>query len=36
VQLGPLAGIRTDTCSWNTSVLACVGDGKFVLQRFAG
>jgi hypothetical protein len=36
VQLGPLSDIRSDTCSWNTSVLACVGEQDFVLQRFAG
>jgi outer membrane protein assembly factor BamB len=35
VQLGPLAGIRTSTCSWDTTHLACVAGEDFVLQRFA-
>ena len=34
--LGPLDGVRSETCSWNTSVIACVGDKDFRLQRFAG
>jgi molecular chaperone HscA len=33
--LGPLNDVRTDTCSWNTSVIACVADNDFVLLRFA-
>ncbi|MGX6603671.1 Hsp70 family protein [Micromonosporaceae bacterium Da 78-11] len=36
VELGPLQKIRSETCSWNTSVLACAGDTDFVLQDFAG
>jgi Hsp70 protein/putative pyrroloquinoline-quinone binding quinoprotein len=35
VELGPAADIRTATCSWNTSVLACVADTDFVLRDFA-
>ena len=35
VELGPLKDIRSSTCSWNTSVLACVGDTDFTLQNFA-
>jgi outer membrane protein assembly factor BamB len=34
VQLGPLADIRSATCSWDTSHLACVAADDFVLQRF--
>ncbi|WP_327029348.1 Hsp70 family protein [Micromonospora sp. NBC_01740] len=46
-ELGQLADVRSDTCSWNTSVIAC-GAGRqsgdagaespygFVLYRFAG
>jgi molecular chaperone HscA len=36
VELGALTDIRTQTCSWNTSTLACVGDEDFVIERFAG
>jgi hypothetical protein len=39
VQLGPLNDVRTDTCSWNKTVIACVsdkGDVKdFVILKFA-
>jgi hypothetical protein len=34
VPLGYLSDIRSDTCSWNTSSLACVADKDFVLQEF--
>jgi hypothetical protein len=34
--LGPMSDVRSQTCSWNTSVLACVADEDFVLQRFTG
>jgi hypothetical protein len=34
VPLGALSNVRSQTCSWNTSVIACVGDENFVLQRF--
>jgi outer membrane protein assembly factor BamB len=34
VQLGPLSDVRSETCSWNTSVLACVAEKDFVLQHF--
>jgi hypothetical protein len=36
VPLGALRDVRSQTCSWNTSVIACVADETFVLQRFAG
>jgi len=36
VPLGSLAGIRSSTCSWDTTHLACVADEDFVVQRFAG
>ncbi|XVV12343.1 Hsp70 family protein [Actinoplanes sp. CA-131856] len=35
VQLGPLQGVRTSSCAWNTSLLACVADKDFVVTRFA-
>lgn len=35
VQLGPLNDVRADTCSWNTSLVACVADKDFVTERFA-
>ncbi|MBL7254538.1 Hsp70 family protein [Paractinoplanes lichenicola] len=35
VQLGPLRGVNTDTCSWNLTHLACATDKDFVLIRFA-
>ncbi len=34
--LGALSDVRSQTCSWNTSVIACVAGENFVLQRFAG
>jgi molecular chaperone HscA len=36
VPLGSFSDIRSDTCAWNTSMLACVADKDFVLQQFAG
>jgi hypothetical protein len=35
-SLGPLDGVRSSTCSWDTSYLACVTDKEFVIQRFVG
>ena len=35
VPLGSFTDVRADTCSWDTSMLACVADKDFVLQRFA-
>jgi molecular chaperone HscA len=35
VPLGYLSDVRSQTCSWNTSTLACVADKDFVLQEFA-
>ena len=35
VELGLARAISTSTCSWNTSVLACVGKEDFVLLDFA-
>jgi outer membrane protein assembly factor BamB len=34
--LGSFVDIRSDTCSWNTAVLACVAEKDFVIQTFAG
>ena len=34
VQLGPLSDVRSETCSWNTSLVACVADEDFVMERF--
>jgi hypothetical protein len=34
-QLGPMSDVRSKTCSWNTSVIACVRDKDFMIQRFA-
>ncbi len=36
VPLGTFRDIRTDTCAWNTSMMACVADKDFVLHEFAG
>jgi len=36
VPLGSLADVRSSTCAWDTSHLACVADQDFVVQRFAG
>ena len=35
VQLGPLAGVRSASCSWNTEVIACIADKDLRWQRFA-
>jgi hypothetical protein len=35
VPLGALTKVRSATCSWDTAMLACVGDQDFMLQRFA-
>jgi len=36
VPLGPLSGVRSATCAWDTSAIACVAETDFVLQSFAG
>ncbi|GAA4594075.1 hypothetical protein BJY16_001204 [Actinoplanes octamycinicus] len=36
VQIGPLSDVRSGSCSWNTSMLACVGEKDFAIKRFAG
>jgi molecular chaperone HscA len=36
VPLGALDGVRSSTCAWNTTHLACVAAEDFVVQRFAG
>jgi outer membrane protein assembly factor BamB len=36
VQLGLLRDVRSGTCAWNTSMLACVAEKDFVITRFAG
>jgi hypothetical protein len=33
--LGPISDVRTASCSWNTSVIACVRDEDYVIHRFA-
>ncbi|MCY1142668.1 Hsp70 family protein [Actinoplanes sp. Pm04-4] len=35
VQLGPLADVQTDTCSWNTSHLACATQKDFIVVPYA-
>ncbi|HWG99486.1 MAG TPA: Hsp70 family protein [Pilimelia sp.] len=34
-ELGPLQQGRGGTCTWNTEVVACMGEEKFILWRFA-
>ncbi len=34
-QLGPLTGVRTESCSFNTELIACAGDKAFLIRRFA-
>ena len=34
-QLGPLTGVRTESCSFNTAVIACAGEEAFLIRRFA-
>ncbi|WP_250028257.1 Hsp70 family protein [Paractinoplanes maris] len=36
VQLGPLADVQTDTCSWNTTHLACATAKDFIVVQYAG
>ncbi|MCM4077321.1 Hsp70 family protein [Paractinoplanes hotanensis] len=36
VQLGPLADVQTDTCSWNSSHLACATRKDFIVVQYAG
>jgi outer membrane protein assembly factor BamB len=36
VPLGSFSDIRSDSCAWNTFMLACVAEKDFVLQTFAG
>ncbi|AGL21322.1 Hsp70 family protein [Actinoplanes sp. N902-109] len=36
VPLGALSGVRSATCVWDSSNLACVGDQDYQLQTFAG
>ena len=35
VPLGTVQKVRSSTCAWSTSALACVADKDFVLQTFA-
>ncbi|WP_433792440.1 PQQ-binding-like beta-propeller repeat protein [Actinoplanes sp. CA-252034] len=35
VNLGVLSEVRPDSCSWNTSVIACVAEKDYVIQSFA-
>ncbi|MFI7576592.1 hypothetical protein [Micromonospora sp. NPDC049497] len=34
-EMGQLEGVRSETCSWNTGVIACGAAKDFVLYRFA-
>jgi hypothetical protein len=34
--MGLLKGVRSESCSWNTEVIACGAEKEFVLYRFAG
>ncbi|MEH1165193.1 Hsp70 family protein [Micromonospora sp. CPCC 205539] len=34
-ELGELKNVRSETCSWNTHVIACGAEKDFVLYRFA-
>ena len=34
--VGALSDIRTSSCAWSTTTLACVGDKDFELIKFAG
>ncbi|MEV4281357.1 PQQ-binding-like beta-propeller repeat protein [Actinoplanes xinjiangensis] len=36
VSLGVLSEVRSGTCSWNTSVVACAADKDYVIHEFAG
>ncbi|WP_328343730.1 Hsp70 family protein [Micromonospora sp. NBC_00421] len=35
-EMGQLQGVRSGSCSWNTSVIVCGAERDFVLYRFAG
>jgi hypothetical protein len=35
-EMGVLAGVRSQTCSWNTVVIACLAADDLVIQRFTG
>ncbi|WP_431926433.1 Hsp70 family protein [Micromonospora wenchangensis] len=35
-EMGQLQGVRSESCSWNTSVIVCGAERDFVLYRFAG
>ncbi|MEU4618527.1 PQQ-binding-like beta-propeller repeat protein [Actinoplanes sp. NPDC023801] len=35
-ELGQVLDVRSDSCSWNTSVLACAAEEKYVVYSFAG
>jgi hypothetical protein len=36
VPLGALADVRSATCAWDTTHIACVAAEDFLVQRFAG
>ncbi|MFG2057164.1 Hsp70 family protein [Micromonospora sp. NPDC048930] len=36
VEMGQLMGVRSDSCSWNTQVIACGAEKELVLYRFVG
>ncbi|HEY0697605.1 MAG TPA: hypothetical protein VGD43_07325, partial [Micromonospora sp.] len=35
VELGSINEVRSESCSWNTTVMICGGAKNFVLRRFA-
>ncbi|MBY8873211.1 Hsp70 family protein [Micromonospora sp. PLK6-60] len=35
-EMGQLPGVRSETCSWNSAVIACGAEKDFVLYRFTG
>ncbi|WFE94349.1 Hsp70 family protein [Micromonospora sp. WMMD987] len=35
-EMGQLQGVRSESCSWNTSTIVCGAERDFVLYRFAG
>ena len=35
VQLGPMTGAVTSSCTWNAAIIACAAGDGFVLRRFA-
>lgn len=36
VEMGEIRDVRSDSCSWNTAVIACVAEKDVVIHSFAG